>query len=1284
MAKDAAQAKTVTPAAAPVPAPAAAPVRTAVPPGRVQLQSLKASSPSDPAEKEAEATARKIMRLRAPEPTAGAGPRPSPQSPYVARFHNTIARKAEGQPNVASNVAAEISASTASGSPLPASVRRFMEPRFRANFSNVRVHTGERSARLNRQLSAQAFTVGNQIFFGRDRFRPESTDGQELLAHELTHTIQQGAAVQQGTAVQRSVDVTVTQQSPAQVQRLGLSDALDYFADKANLIPGFRMFTIILGVNPINMSRVERSAANILRAVIEIIPGGGLITQALDNHGVFDRVGAWVEQQISSLGMTGSVIRQAINRFLDSLSWTDIFDLGGVWDRAKRIFTEPIDRIFSFISGLVSGIIRFIKEAILRPLAKLAEGTRGYDLLKAVLGYDPVTGDPYPRNAETLIGGFMKLIGQEEIWQNIQRSGAVARAWAWFQGALSGLLGFVRQIPSLFVQAFRSLEIADIILVPRAFAKIASVFGGFIGQFFSWAGNTIWNLLEIIFSVVAPNVMPYLRRAAGAFRTILRNPIGFIGNLVRAGLLGFRQFAANFLTHLRASLIGWLTGAMSGANIYIPQGFTLREIIKFVLSVLGLTWQNIRQKLVRVIGETAVRALETGFDIVMTLVTQGPAAAWEKIQETLSNLRDLVMEQIMTFVRDRVVQAAITRLVTSLNPAGAFIQAIIAIYNTVMFFVERLRQIAQVAMSFIDSIAAIASGALAPAANRVEQTMAGLLTLVISFLARIAGLGRVSDAVTNVIDRVRQPIDRALDRVVEWIVAQARRLGRLIAGTATGQAAPAGARPGPGAVGRTINFGAAGESHRLWVEIQGNNARLMVASVPMSVPERLQWFRDNIARIAEADRPSTLQRISRADQLQGSADSDADTLVRQVRGPQPAAQPAGGPGGVTAQETRLEQQEETLASVISEIYELFGLNPDWMAAGLRAMTQNARQVAERQFAGRGRQERFPDWAAARAWLEDGSGFQQILRRGSSAGNDLLAPVTDGVRSVVTQSRAQGDSRSVPELVTALLDLTIPYIHEGAGLYGALRRDLLQYLFTGAPPPTASAIATYALRSNPDTRRILFVASADLTAEIARFESLMQGVDRFLKTEQSAAGVASPPGLLGNWSRLRDRVRSTNADLEAARGSASPDQMAGYERKFRGYQRQMRETIGYAENTLGGRLPRLVGVELKPPGGGSEPDLLLEDMLDGQRRLQVREIKNWTEQPGESQVRDMVAQVQGYFPNYTWIVLEFTNASLLRRTRLREALDQIDTLLVAENARRAATGRPVIVYQGPVR
>ena len=536
------------------------------------------------------------------------------------------------------------------------------------------------------------------------------------------------------------------------------------------------MFTIVLGVNPVNMSRVERSAANILRALIEFIPGGYLVTQALDNHGIVDKVGNWVEEQINSLGMTGSLIKQAITDFLDSLSWSDIFDLGGVWERAKRIFTAPIERIINFAKGLITGIITFIKDAILMPLARLAEGTRGWDLLIAILGKNPITGEAVPRTAETLIGGFMKLIGQEEVWRNIQRSNAIARAWAWFQGAMAALLGFVQQIPTLAINAFRALELADIILVPRAFAKVATVFGNFIGSFISWAGNAVWNLLEIIFDVVAPSVMPYLRKAAAAFKIILKNPIGFVGNLVRAGKLGFQSFASNFFNHLKTALIKWITGPLGQAGVYVPKSFSLIEIVKLVLSVLGLTWQNVRSKLVRIIPEPVLVALEKTAAILVTLIKDGPAAAWEQIKAELNQMKDSLIGQVVQMVTTEVVKAAVVKLVSMLNPAGAFVQAIIAIYNTVTFFIQKINQIAAVVASFIDSVAAIAAGQVAGAAKKVEQTMANTLTVIIAFLARFAGLGNIPEKVVGVIKKIRQPIDKGLDKIVGWLGAVLQKL----------------------------------------------------------------------------------------------------------------------------------------------------------------------------------------------------------------------------------------------------------------------------------------------------------------------------------------------------------------------------------------------------------------------------------------------------------------------------------------------------------------------------
>src|SRR5207302_4544418 len=91
-----------------------------------------------------------------------------------------------------------------SGMPLPAGVRSFMETRLAADFSQVRIHTDADAARKSAQLSARAFTVGAHIYFGDHEFQPDSAAGKELIAHELTHTIQQGKAVQ------RSADTAVT------------------------------------------------------------------------------------------------------------------------------------------------------------------------------------------------------------------------------------------------------------------------------------------------------------------------------------------------------------------------------------------------------------------------------------------------------------------------------------------------------------------------------------------------------------------------------------------------------------------------------------------------------------------------------------------------------------------------------------------------------------------------------------------------------------------------------------------------------------------------------------------------------------------------------------------------------------------------------------------------------------------------------------------------------------------------------------------------------------------
>jgi len=110
---------------------------------------------------------------------------------YVQRVLG-LARKADGEAEVAPEVEGAIDRARGGGQSLDGSVRRKMEKAFGTNFEGVRIHTDARADELNHAVDALAFTTGSDIFFRNGMYQPGSHEGQELLAHELTHVVQQG------------------------------------------------------------------------------------------------------------------------------------------------------------------------------------------------------------------------------------------------------------------------------------------------------------------------------------------------------------------------------------------------------------------------------------------------------------------------------------------------------------------------------------------------------------------------------------------------------------------------------------------------------------------------------------------------------------------------------------------------------------------------------------------------------------------------------------------------------------------------------------------------------------------------------------------------------------------------------------------------------------------------------------------------------------------------------------------------------------------------------------
>ncbi len=102
-----------------------------------------------------------------------------------------IMPKSEGSAQPASNVESTLASSPGSGSKMDNNIRSEMESGFGADFSQVRIHTGHDAVNMNRQMGAQAFAHGNDIYFNKGKYDPNSQKGKHLLVHELTHTIQQ-------------------------------------------------------------------------------------------------------------------------------------------------------------------------------------------------------------------------------------------------------------------------------------------------------------------------------------------------------------------------------------------------------------------------------------------------------------------------------------------------------------------------------------------------------------------------------------------------------------------------------------------------------------------------------------------------------------------------------------------------------------------------------------------------------------------------------------------------------------------------------------------------------------------------------------------------------------------------------------------------------------------------------------------------------------------------------------------------------------------------------------
>ena len=398
----------------------------------------------------------------------------------------------------------------------------------------------------------------------------------------------------------------------------------------------------------------------------------------------------------------------------------------------------------------------------------------------------------------------------------------------------------LRRIP-IFSQLLEVPNIVDrAIAVARRVLLQIFLDGDLLGA--AW---TFFRAVLEFFGLPPQLVVNLIRNAARAIGDIVRHPVDFFINLLRAVKEGFLNFLGNFGRHLLNGLADWLFGTLGEAGIQVPREFSLRAVFDVVLQILGITVDHVFELIERRVGRERAQQIRRGLGIaqealryIQILVTGGPAALWDELRSQLTGLWDRIVEGVMSFLMERLVATATRWIMSLLDITGIMpvVNSLIAIYRAIESFFRYLRQLLEIVNSVLEGIGEIARGVIARGAALVERNLARILPIAIGFLANQLGLGGLADHIRRIIERIREVVDRALSWLIDRIV---RGVQAVVGAARSGVAAvrEAGAALLDWLSARQPFRGSAGEPHNILVEGGQGAAQLVVQSERKTLEE---------------------------------------------------------------------------------------------------------------------------------------------------------------------------------------------------------------------------------------------------------------------------------------------------------------------------------------------------------------------------------------------------------------------------------------------------------------
>ena len=400
-----------------------------------------------------------------------------------------------------SNFETNLNSSKGSGAGLSENTKKEMESGFGTDFSNVKVHTDSDAVKMNKQLGSQAFANGNHVYFNEGKFNPNSQSGKHLLAHELTHTVQQG-----GTTVRKKPE---TIQMSEMIQTSLLSSLIpDFIKDNVRHVPGYTLLTVVAGYDPLNDVNVDRNAINLIKGFMGLVPFGTAIFDKLQEYGIIDRVFEWVNTRLSELGLSMDSLLKLVQDAWDESSITTFVDV------VTEKFTEVVRRVTTFATSLVDQIITWIKEALIDVAEPLLADNKAYGLIKKIIKYDPLRGIEVTATTVEILEDFLLLIGKETELEQMREKGTLQETADWLDTQVVTFMSFLGELRTLITAAWDAIQPSNLANIADSLSTLAINANGILECVWNFAVGVALKVLEL----VKKSLLGWLSTQASAVR----------------------------------------------------------------------------------------------------------------------------------------------------------------------------------------------------------------------------------------------------------------------------------------------------------------------------------------------------------------------------------------------------------------------------------------------------------------------------------------------------------------------------------------------------------------------------------------------------------------------------------------------------------------------------------------------------------------------------------------------------------------------------------------------